>query len=633
MISSYLPSSYSIAQITWPTKQISAYLCDRCNHSIDLDSQSIDFQEILARVRSGYSPTDSERVSYLGTLEETRRELERREEELHRLREATRRLEEQQKLLQAYEAAIKHILSPIQRLPLEVLGEILQHVCCGNDATDTANNYKYRQYYYEDELNQRLPSFDVSGVCFKWYKFVTSMPMLWTSFGIDRFGYVSESLVETFLERSCSNLVDFKLSHMLSDEFCDYPSPLVDHCNRWRHVSIVGVLNFMFDAFLNPLVQNGETPTNLISLYLNTKGFQYLKIPFIFPNLQSLTLRGFILDFDHPQYTVTTICLAKVSPEDASMFLVHFPNIKSLKLEQIKLNDDSPNSAPIVFDRTEKLTLVYPVDNDFLTATKFPCLTDLCLCDSRRLEASEFQTVLSFISQSYCALTHLGINCVAFSYEELLQIFRLVPSLTHLDAGEPLNMLWRSQTMAWILEILASPLPLGLQEGNNLSEALPVDGDIDSIPSDDNGHDTHEDSGSEQEEYNRYDYCSDEDDYPPHSRQDHADIKEPLLPRLVELNLSLKPRHRALLLDVVRSRRPTPETGLGNSPNRTCLRTLRVRYGQSHIRNRSIPKQFKALSKSLMPFKGKGLEIYVEIPEFVNTEPRDPEGFLASPYM
>ncbi|KAJ3970178.1 hypothetical protein EV361DRAFT_917197 [Lentinula raphanica] len=483
MIPSYLPSSYSIAQITWPTKQISAYLCDRCGHSINLDAQLIDFQEILARSRSGYSPTDSERVSYLGTLEETRRELERREEELHRLREATRRLEEQQKLLQAYEAAIKHILSPIQRLPLDILGEIFQRVCCGNDATDTANNYKYRPYYNEDEVTQRLPSFDVSGVCFKWYEFVTSMPMLWTSLGIDCLGLVSESLVETFLERSRSNLVDFKLTHMLNDEFCDYPSPLVDHCNRWRHVSIVGVLNFMFDAFLNPLVQNGEIPTNLTSLYLNTKGFRYLKIPFIFPNLQSLTLRGFILDFESPQYTITTLWLAKVTPKDTSTFLVHFPNIKSLKLERIEWNDTedySPTFPPTVFDQTEKLTLVYPVDNDFLTATKFPRLTDLCLCNSRTLEASEFQTVLSFISQSYSALTHLSINYVAFSYEELLQVFRLVPSLTHLDAAEPLNLVWRSPTMAWILEILAAPLPLVSQEEKELSE-IPVDGDIDSI--------------------------------------------------------------------------------------------------------------------------------------------------------
>ncbi|KAJ3822716.1 hypothetical protein F5880DRAFT_1507553 [Lentinula raphanica] len=127
MASTYFPSSQSIAQIAWPSERISTRLCDKCNHLIYLDAPLLDFHTILERSRSGYNPTPSERKAYLGMLDEARYEIERRETELRRLQEMIPRLEEQIQLLQAYEAGIKHIISPIQSLPLEILGVIFQY--------------------------------------------------------------------------------------------------------------------------------------------------------------------------------------------------------------------------------------------------------------------------------------------------------------------------------------------------------------------------------------------------------------------------------------------------------------------------------------------------------------------------
>ncbi|KAJ3717774.1 hypothetical protein C8R42DRAFT_676599 [Lentinula raphanica] len=143
MAPTYFRPSQSIAQISWPSERISACLCDECDYSIHLDTPSLDFPGILARTRSGYNPTASERMANLGILQKTRSEIDRRESELLRLQTAMKKLEEQQKLLQAYEVGIRHLSSPIQSLPLEILGLIFQYVCCGNDAKHIANKYTH----------------------------------------------------------------------------------------------------------------------------------------------------------------------------------------------------------------------------------------------------------------------------------------------------------------------------------------------------------------------------------------------------------------------------------------------------------------------------------------------------------
>ncbi|KAJ3832463.1 hypothetical protein F5878DRAFT_635054 [Lentinula raphanica] len=190
MESSSFTLSHSIAQIPLPKNCVSTCICEKCGYSIQFNARSHNLREIIEHTRSGYTPTSSERVAYLGMLEETRHEIGHCEIELRRLREVTQKLEEQQRFLQAYEAGIKHITSPIQRLPLEILGLIFQYVCCGKDTTDILNHYKTRPY----EVTTRLPTLDVSSVCSRWHRFVTSTPILWTSFGHEGDNFVSRDL-------------------------------------------------------------------------------------------------------------------------------------------------------------------------------------------------------------------------------------------------------------------------------------------------------------------------------------------------------------------------------------------------------------------------------------------------------
>ncbi|KAJ3976193.1 hypothetical protein EV361DRAFT_885038 [Lentinula raphanica] len=529
--------------------------------------------DILEKSRSGYNLNAAERIAYLEMLEETRNEIERFETELHRLREVAKKLQEQKMFLHAYEAGIRHVISPIQRLPLEILGLIFQYVCCGKNATDIANDHNVCSY----GITIRLPTIDMSSVCIKWYRTVSSMPILWTSFGHDGFGSgpISQSLVRNFLERSRLHLVDFRVS-----DYTTYPeispSPLVTHCNRWRHVSIGGSVQFVCESFLQPLIECGNTPSSLISLdltsYLSESPF---KIHIAFPSLQSLNLCGFVLDFETPQYTVTTLYLSKVTSYDVLQVLLALPNVESLKLEDIE-EYGIDYGSPIVLNKIETLTLTNHIAESFLAATNCPHLTCLCLGNTH---ASAFQSIISFLDRSHCVLTHLVLKFVSCNRAELLWLFKSVPSLTQLDVKEQFMLSHERNAMKWTLRLLVvGHQYLGSQEAKATSEI-----------SDDEDGSYSADEGSE-------------------SEQDHNNLQELLLPQLAELNLDLRPRNK-LLLDVVRSRRPVLENSLGDSTNRTCLQTLRIGCPDPHTIGPAISQQFEDLRKILEPFKEGGMNV------------------------
>ncbi|KAJ3768577.1 hypothetical protein FB446DRAFT_751139 [Lentinula raphanica] len=610
-----LSQSESIAQIASPQvteHTIPPHLCDRCDKSIHSRLSSTEFDRILklSRSESGYNPSASERKTYVGMLDEVRYEIEHRQLELRHLRDVlTQELEEhwdQQRLLKAYEAGIRNILSPIHSLPLEILGLIFQYVCCGKGARDVANYY-FHPSTGTSHCLERLPTFDVRRVCIRWYRIVTSMPVLWTSFGIDGCDPKSQSLVRTFLERSRSNLIDFRLSDT-SAGIKFPPSPLIAHRNRWRHVSIAGTFLFLLDSFLAPLIECGETPSNLISLELKcfTLSPHAFTFPIVLPSIKSLILSG--LTLETPQYAMTTLCLSKVNCNDVLSLLSLLPNIKSLQVDRIT-QDNSPASAPIVLKKLQNLTLKSPIDYNFLNWVRCPHLASFSLCNSHRFfEDVHFELMISPLNQSEATLTHLTLKNMLIHCGELLQLFRLVPSLTYLEAEEPITRVQKA-TVGGILELLAAPRRIDQEKVSDPA----LDRDVD-----DESRDDSEDLESNQANcHSKAQDGSDEEDLPleRHSRN-WDDFQELVLPQLVELRLCLEPRND-LLLDVVRSRRPILENSFEHSTDRACkLQTLHVRYPYDYIpsQRRVVCEQLEALQTSLKPYKEGGLDVEIKIP-------------------
>ncbi|KAE9402166.1 hypothetical protein BT96DRAFT_780881, partial [Gymnopus androsaceus JB14] len=112
----------------------------------------------------------SERAVYSKLLDDAQTDLDRCQSELRRLQDLSREIEAHQKLLEAYMAGIRCIMSPIYKLPQEMLGEIFQYVCCGDTDTNCIS------YCGTDQL----PTLTLSRVCIRWYRLVTETPVLWS---------------------------------------------------------------------------------------------------------------------------------------------------------------------------------------------------------------------------------------------------------------------------------------------------------------------------------------------------------------------------------------------------------------------------------------------------------------------
>ncbi|KAE9409948.1 hypothetical protein BT96DRAFT_782407, partial [Gymnopus androsaceus JB14] len=159
-------------------------------------------------------------------LDDAQADMDRCQSELRRLRDLLKEIETRQDVLGAYIACVRSAMSPIHKLPQEMLGEIFKYVCCGDIGVNCI---------WEDG-KQQLPTITLSRVCIRWYNLVNSIPGLWSSFGIRDSDSANFSLFDLFLERSRSHPIDLTISDFRSKLHTDSLSSLklIENSNRWR---------------------------------------------------------------------------------------------------------------------------------------------------------------------------------------------------------------------------------------------------------------------------------------------------------------------------------------------------------------------------------------------------------------
>ncbi|KAE9409950.1 hypothetical protein BT96DRAFT_969709 [Gymnopus androsaceus JB14] len=398
----------SIAQHNWPKERGSMHLCAKCGDSFQLDLQELDYDKILHRVRSGYSPERLECSVYSKLLDGAKEKMDRCQMELRRLRVLLKELETQQDFLEAYIAGARSMVSPIHSFPVELMGEI-----------------------------------------FKWYNLVTSMPVLWSSFGSHALTDAStSSLFNVFLQRSQSHPIDFKLfdgyyssgmpRHVLAS------LTAIETTNRWRHVQITGP-RFAVKEILQALIDSGRSLPELVSLNLDVN--VRLSFPVDCPNLRFLTLHDVSLDLEYPRLTVTYLDLMGLSPKETSQLIRCCPNIQVLVLRELLERKEEEAIAPISCN-TAKFTVAFGDSYDgvlpIFDSLTFPELNHLELLGPRQqtIEPKTFliTSLCSMLERSQSQLTHLTIPSVPSIAADLLRIFLCVPSVTTLERREDLEV-------------------------------------------------------------------------------------------------------------------------------------------------------------------------------------------------
>ncbi|KAE9409949.1 hypothetical protein BT96DRAFT_1012247, partial [Gymnopus androsaceus JB14] len=416
--------SESISQCVWPKERVSTRLCAKCGDSFQMDLHELKLDETIRRVRSGYSPDVSERAVYSKLLEDAQEEMDRCQTELRRLQELSQAIEAQQELLGTYMAGIRCIMSPIYKLPQEMLGEIFQYVCCGDISANRIC------YYRRDQL----PTLTLSRVCIRWYRLVTAMPVLWSSFAIDSLDKpVSSSLLNMFLARSRSHPIDFTF-----DGYYSYAIPAqhlaslttVDNTSRWRHVAISVEECSVVEAILQPLIDGSRNLPGLVSLHLDAPLLTTLSFPVDCPSLRSLTLDRVPLDLEYPRLTVTYLDLRGLSPEETFRLIRCCPNIQMLALRQPVEREEEVTEAINISCNTAMFTVAFGASDHnalhkIFDSVTFPKLIHLELFQPnwRVIEPQNFFSASLCSMLERCQLTHLTIHSVPFISAELLRLF------------------------------------------------------------------------------------------------------------------------------------------------------------------------------------------------------------------
>ncbi|KAJ4492124.1 hypothetical protein C8J55DRAFT_556520 [Lentinula edodes] len=598
----------SLAHEAWPKNHCSITLCNNCGDSFELDRdlREVDYTEILRCIRTGHYPFGQESTEpYTKLMDATRDYVDQCDSVLGRLDAMRIAVEEQRDYLLLLSRTVDSIISPIYKLPLEILGEIFTNVCCGDIGVNGLSG----------EGKRRYPTLDLSRVCSKWRNMVISMPVLWTSLGIDMFCSLNAaySFFKRFLGRSSFHPVDFTINYEDAYPY-QYPHeapifPLLEsNCGRWRHVCVRTSLTLV-EALMQPIISSGKGLPRLESLSLNPQFHDHpdgglLDFPVDCPNLRALKLVGHRLDLKFPRPTITSLMLAEMSPSQMARVIANCPNVQALEIEQLTSLDTS--LSPVYTKcNAKKIILCVGYSREgvapdsmmkFVDLLILPELNHIILSDPRgALESRHVESLCNnMIEHGYPNLTHLTLDRTFLTAEQLLQLFLSMSSITYLKT-------WKT-AVNLALELLIAPgycdQP-GQHIGNN--------------------------EGRKERENALEGYNSNDDE-----SEDGVDaIEVPegkcLLPKLQNLELVLPYRLRGnLLLAFLRSRwKPLPQMevssptltedpqGLSDIDQKTCVSLQKLCLRYTYLDEERDLEKLQILQRSLDPFRSEGMDIEV----------------------
>lgn len=386
----------------------------------------------------------SEESSMLEILANTRSELSLLDQEIKRVKQVWKTLMDRKELLRQSVLDAKKILSPIRRIPSEIIAEIILH-SLGYYIFDDDDT----MHWQATSMNTRKGIWIFSHVSRIWRAAALSLPVIWANISIKYLPKDAEpsaaalNLLQTILARAklCSLRIEFVLDAHTSDVAKELLRSLVRVSSQWRDVrlemhskffqrlaAVKGRLPLLESIHVEQNSNNSETRGGIVATPLN-KLFQTA------PSLRSLTCIGFkntgALQLPWAQLNHYRNNEPMLEFESIDV-LEQMPNLCSLWIEEANLDASEETEGPEL-PYLRKLTCQDGGLLPFLTA---PSLEEVSL--GSHYDIGE---LVDFIERSSCNLTTLSFT--ASSQEEYyhhpvgpaLSIFFLkaVPGLTTLS--------------------------------------------------------------------------------------------------------------------------------------------------------------------------------------------------------
>lgn len=358
------------------------------------------------------------------------------------------------------------ILSPIRRLPNELLTKILWLSC------PFIEDMKY-----SPSLEQKIAPFILSQVCSGWRNFIIGTPKLWSQIRIDGSeGPWSQPLVEEWILRSGDHPLSIQISNLKLNEaqelLCVTPilRALVAESRRWKRASVV-LSQSMVLANLSSI--KGRLPL-LESLYINVTFCEVSMRPIDLlentPNLRRIELGSRVWLEASPstfhQLTHLKLGAVHVSVTDCLEILQLSPNLVELGMvckpwfgEKATLSHPMPM---IHLKHLKEMTFHVPHSNPsaLFNHLDAPSLRQFSIFYYLRREWSSnaHTAFISFLHRSSQSLTSLNIFAFTTKGEEeiygpcLLEYLRILPSLTTLRL--------EGSTSAWVTDQVIEDLTI-----------------------------------------------------------------------------------------------------------------------------------------------------------------------------
>ncbi|KAJ7468721.1 hypothetical protein FB451DRAFT_1257130 [Mycena latifolia] len=288
--------------------------------------------ELRKRLRSNDSPSHFEASHCQAIISSSSAELERYDAELFRLKAVLHQIKLDRAAVEDYSRLCRYILSPIRRLPTEILVDIFRlclfeaeqpHHAPAVDQEDAAVEYETRRVAKAELLR-------LSQVCPRWHRLIMGTPILWSSVQLDLSWWVGAresrmmDLLRSVLERGMDSPLEIR-ARCNCNESCDHSGPLgllAQHSRRWE----IAVLSMNATYFQGVSAVEGNLP-RLEALQLNVRNrslsaSRATKLFEVAPRLTELWFTGPAAAISNlPLEQLRVFGYIEVPPQDLVIFL------------------------------------------------------------------------------------------------------------------------------------------------------------------------------------------------------------------------------------------------------------------------------------------------------------------------
>uniref|UniRef100_A0A0W0FY09 F-box domain-containing protein n=1 Tax=Moniliophthora roreri TaxID=221103 RepID=A0A0W0FY09_MONRR len=324
---------------------------------IPTSSRSTTLKGLL---RSTISPTDKLIITQV--LLDAEKELKNYQVEISRLRTAILTLESKQEGVKRMMDKYRSLLSPIHRVPPEVLKNIFEYSCRINHLN----------------MGSLPPAMTLSAVCGRWRELVLNTPSLWSSISIDYLYWERGSceflnrLTCRFMERSRTSPLTLNLEfcafdfNEADDDAISTVEALVHNCSRWYDVTWCFRRQAMNNSMFAPI--RGHLPMlQYLDIRADEEGSDEDELSWgLFsecPSLHSVSLAignplSDSIDLPWQRIMSLTIDAGAANPDDILRVLSICPSIRRLEL-------------PSIYGFTIEPTVVRPSQLESLSITAY----------------------------------------------------------------------------------------------------------------------------------------------------------------------------------------------------------------------------------------------------------------------